>query len=436
MSKNSLQAVLAGLAIGVFGAAHADEARPYIYAGGVAIEYDQRDSMSPDDGGFGGAVAYGMPIKGTGFDVEFGLAYNSLKAVGNDDRDFQRHASAQFVYHWSRENWNLPWTLWSTPYLIGGLSIVQEDVADNSGSHFGLNLGGGLRHKLNSHGTAIRADIGVEQVLNNEVNPDDDRFLDVRLNVGIEVPLTTGGGTSDSDRDGVADSRDRCPNSVAGAIVDLKGCERDDDGDGVANTQDLCPDTVRGAPVGIDGCSGDADGDGVLDANDACPTTPFGVVVAANGCAQIAAPSQDSDLDGVADSIDRCANTGPNLAVDESGCAVAQTVVMSGITFDTNSATLTEGSKRELDAAVATMRGQQGLMIEIGGHTDSRGDDNYNHTLSERRADAVRGYLIERGISGTRLTAVGYGETQPRASNDTVEGRRANRRVEFKVLGQ
>ncbi len=75
-------------------------------------------------------------------------------------------------------------------------------------------------------------------------------------------------------------------------------------------------------------------------------------------------------------------------------------------------------------------------MVEIGGHTDSQGSDTYNLRLSESRANAVRNYLIQRGVEATRLIAKGYGESMPIAPNTTREGRAKNRRVEFKVISQ
>ena len=80
------------------------------------------------------------------------------------------------------------------------------------------------------------------------------------------------------------------------------------------------------------------------------------------------------------------------------------------------------------------MEQNPGLKIEIAGHTDNKGSDSYNQKLSQGRAEAVRDYLVTKWISGKRVLATGYGESEPETSNDTEEGRQINRRVEFKVL--
>jgi len=73
--------------------------------------------------------------------------------------------------------------------------------------------------------------------------------------------------------------------------------------------------------------------------------------------------------------------------------------------------------------------------VEVAGHTDSVGDEQFNQQLSEQRAEAVKDYLVRQGVAADRFTVVGYGEAAPRGSNDTVEGRRLNRRVEIRVIG-
>ncbi|MCD4682013.1 MAG: OmpA family protein, partial [Bacteroidales bacterium] len=104
--------------------------------------------------------------------------------------------------------------------------------------------------------------------------------------------------------------------------------------------------------------------------------------------------------------------------------------------FDFDKATLRSESANELDRLVKMLIDVPTMKIEISGHTDNVGSDNYNKQLSEDRAKAVVDYLIEKGIDQDRLTYAGYGETQPIADNDTEEGRQVNRRTEFKVLSK
>ncbi|MDP6436229.1 MAG: OmpA family protein [Gammaproteobacteria bacterium] len=92
------------------------------------------------------------------------------------------------------------------------------------------------------------------------------------------------------------------------------------------------------------------------------------------------------------------------------------------------------GDDDRLAAAAATLIDNPGLRVEVAGHTDSQGDSDYNIGLSQRRAETVRDYLVTAGVDQNRVTARGYGEDEPVASNATPQGRRQNRRVELRVL--
>jgi OOP family OmpA-OmpF porin len=142
----------------------------------------------------------------------------------------------------------------------------------------------------------------------------------------------------------------------------------------------------------------------------------------------------DSDRDGVFDSDDRCPATPLGMAVDGTGCPRKDPVVLRGVGFATNSATLTAASLPVLDGVAQDLRKYPRLRVELQGHTDSSGADAYNLDLSQRRADAVRNYLVSQGVSGTQLEARGLGESEPIADNGTPEGRADNRRVVMRVL--
>lgn len=173
----------------------------------------------------------------------------------------------------------------------------------------------------------------------------------------------------------------------------------------------------------------DSDGDGVPDSHDKCPGTPAGVEVDSEGCAL------DSDGDGVADYLDQCPDTSAGVAVDSVGCPLpGQTLmVLENVNFDFNSAQLTSDSEVVLDQAVRVLKQNSAVNVDIVGHTDNRGVESYNQQLSEKRAASVRDYLISRGVDASSLTAIGKGENSPISSNDTKDGRRKNRRVEFVV---
>jgi outer membrane protein OmpA-like peptidoglycan-associated protein len=110
-------------------------------------------------------------------------------------------------------------------------------------------------------------------------------------------------------------------------------------------------------------------------------------------------------------------------------------LTLGDVQFAPNQETLTPETTRKLSPLVTILKEQPKRHIRIEGHADSTGEESYNLDLSQRRADAVRDFLISNGIDATRITARGYGETEAMASNDTTAGRRENRRVEVIVLG-
>jgi OOP family OmpA-OmpF porin len=113
---------------------------------------------------------------------------------------------------------------------------------------------------------------------------------------------------------------------------------------------------------------------------------------------------------------------------------VPRRLVLEGVNFDFDRATLRQEDRDIIDKDVATLKEWGNIKIEVSGHTDSVGSDRYNMGLSLRRADTVRSYLINKGIAADRLVTKGYGESQPIASNDTEEGRFQNRRVELNQI--
>ena len=106
----------------------------------------------------------------------------------------------------------------------------------------------------------------------------------------------------------------------------------------------------------------------------------------------------------------------------------------NNVFFDFDKSNLKPESFVELDKLVELLKKNPTVKIEISGYTDDKGDEKYNQVLSQKRAESVMDYLIQKGIDKIRLTAKGYGETQPIAPNDTEENKAKNRRTELKVL--
>ena len=259
--------------------------------------------------------------------------------------------------------------------------------------------------------------------------------LDACPNTPMGAHVDARGCPTDADSDGVYDGIDQCPGTPASAKVDAKGCPTDADLDGVADGVDQCPNTPAGAVVDATGCPVDADKDGVPDGLDRCPNTPPGTEVDTSGC-QI---SKDSDGDGVDDTKDKCPGTAAGTRVDASGCPILFTpertpVILRGVTFETGKSALRPESYTVLDIVAGSLQGNPDIRIEIAGYTDNTGTAAVNTRLSQARAEAVRAYLVSKGVALERMIARGYGPSNPVATNTTAAGRAQNRRVELHQL--
>lgn len=248
-----------------------------------------------------------------------------------------------------------------------------------------------LRNDSDSDGLSDIAEVRVHHSDPRSQDTDGDG-LDDRL----EIELGTDPTVADSDGDGLTDG-----DEVNRYKTDpLKS---DSDGDGSADGMEIS--------AGSDPASRDSDHDGIVDGQDGCPNEPETV-------------NNYRDDDGCPDS----------LPLTTEALRPGQSLALEGVNFEEGSAELTSEARTALLAAVQTLKDNPGVVVEIGGHTDSRGDDAANRELSRRRAESVLLFLTEAGIPDTQLQARGYGEELPRATNNTEAGRARNRRIEFKVL--
>ena len=341
-----------------------------------------------------------------------------------------------------------------TQFLLGVGYAYNQFGEGSSQAEQGVGALAGLRLRLTRR-LAVRVDATADYMLDQAIAADDN--LHAGAHVGVSLLLFTGPGDKDkdliadnldrcpdtpkgtpveatgcpdTDRDRVADTGDRCANTPAGMAVDAVGCT-DVDADGVVDPQDRCAGTATGIRVDATGCAVpvDADADGVVDPQDRCAGTAAGVRVDATGCPL---PPVDADGDGVADASDRCVGTPAGTTVDAAGCPVAVAIVLEGVSFLTGSAKLTLDSQEPLNNAVSRLAERPDVRVVIEGHTDNVGNRDANIRLSKARAEAVRNYLISKGITRNRLTTVGLGPDQPVASNDTPDGRARNRRVQLR----
>jgi len=263
-------------------------------------------------------------------------------------------------------------------------------------------------------------------------------YLDKCPNTPTGIQVDSVGCPLDSDGDGVPDYLDLCPGTPAQAkgFVDKNGCLLDTDGDGVPDYLDLCPGTPVEARGHIDknGCLIDTDGDGVPDYLDKCPDTPAEArgMVDENGC------PRDIDGDGIPDYLDKCP-TIPGVK-SNNGCPEVKKEIrtlflkaLRGIQFESGKSSIKKTSNVILNRIAQVIIDNPTFLIEIRGHTDNTGTPASNMLLSQNRANAVREYLIKKGVSERKITANGFGDKKPVAKNKTAAGRKLNRRVEFIV---
>jgi len=184
----------------------------------------------------------------------------------------------------------------------------------------------------------------------------------------------------------------------------------------------------------------DGDGDGIPDQADKCPHTPWGAKVDDTGCAKEPVATRlvrkktdalDTDGDGVLDPLDKCPQTPQTAVVDENGCWATPDILFD---FDFDSAEIKPRYHSTLEVIIAVLRRNPGLKIEIQGNTDNVGPESYNQMLSEKRALAVKEFMVAKGVEPARLAAVGFGATRNVASNENNTGRALNRRIDFVPL--
>jgi len=297
---------------------------------------------------------------------------------------------------------------WSvTPFVLAGpsgLGVASERSAVGRDVDLGFHFGAGVKVFLTRR-VALRLDLRDTLTAKRGISDGVGHTIELLAGLTLTLNRKKRRAPSDRDGDGILDPDDAC--------IDVPGI----------------PDR-QGCPVG------DRDGDGVLDPDDACITVPG--IAEYDGC-----PIPDTDEDGILDPQDSCVEEPEtvNGFDDKDGCPDTLpdeirdfTGVIEGIYFDTNKDSIKPRSRDKLDHAAEVLTNFPSVSVEISGHTDDRGDDEYNRELSTRRAEAVRDYLVEHGVARDRLETRGVGETEPRDDNTTSRGRAKNRRIEFKLI--
>ena len=415
-----------------------------------------------DDIGLGAALGKAISPK---WNVELGADSSGHRRAGVDDRLRINTIDLNALRVFKREDR-------INPYLIAGIGQIDTNAPSNDKDIYG-KAGLGLMAdiaKNTSKGTnlQLRGEMHMRKVFGDPDLTDYVASLGLLYSWGGSIaapaaaaiaaiaPAVVKPVDGDDDRDGVPNSRDKCPNTPAGAKVDSDGCE--------------CGDVVlRGVTFVTDSSEITPQGQLVLDSlvaglqrragtkleirghTDSVGSEAYNLALSQRRAESVKAYLVSKGLNAADLSTiglgemqhiatnDTAEGREQNRRVTLQALSViceartSEDLVLRGVTFKTNSAVITPTSKLVLDSAVAYLKARPNAAAEVRGHTDSVGNDEANMRLSKARAEAVRDYLIAGGIDAGRLTANGYGETEHIAPNDTPAGREQNRRVTLRI---
>jgi len=392
-------------------------------------------------------LKFGAPALSLSRYLGAGFSVGAQYAIGNAENNNVdlNYSSIDGVVKYNLSEGNV------LPYLFAGYGLSRFAEGDDKEGFF----------PSTESGRTISGGIGVNFYLDDNfaVNlstsyrgvSEEDNYNHLQHIIGLSYNF----GAGDADKDGVPDEKDTCPD-VPG-LKEFDGCP-DTDGDGIPDNKDRCPEEA--GTEALQGCP-DGDGDGVADIDDACPEKAGSASM--NGC-------PDSDGDGVADNVDRCPeevgdpqNAGcpwadrdgdgvpdkDDQCPDEqgstanNGCPDQPTALIEFINSDHNrflfsasSSQLSSENKENLEQLKALLMQYPNVSITVEGHASSDGSTAYNQKLSEQRAAALKDHLTSIGVAGDRIQTIGYGETKPIEDNNTMNGRKSNRRAEINRSAQ
>jgi outer membrane protein OmpA-like peptidoglycan-associated protein len=379
------------------------------------------------------------------YSADFGVANGYISRNNASSSDFQKGWSsslrADVYYHFSDSK--LP----AQPFLF---SALQGNLRKGN-AFFSMPIGLGARYMVMNNSGMILAQVGYGLGLTQRMRNN----ITYSWGLYIDLKKKKDGGASnenlliDTDKDGVIDSQDQCPNEYG--LISNKGCPiNDKDNDGVADEKDKCPNEF--GPADNNGCPIiDRDKDGVGDKFDKCPELPG--PVSNDGC-----PLSDRDKDGIDDNNDKC----PDIAGSpvNMGCPVEESKITkkqddSGpiwiregnyfrsitgdslkyvIYFDFDNANLVQASFNLLSEVNQFMRKNNNWECSMEGHTDLEGDTDYNINLSIQRAKTAKQYLMSYGIKANKISTTGYGKSRPIIATFQEDLAWMNRRVEVLLV--
>ena len=290
------------------------------------------------------------------------------------------------------------------PILPPGDTVRADDF---STQHLQAGLGHLFALSFGRYDFGIRAEALARYTerknVAEEAPGDPRRYNDYVFNIGLQLPL------------GLRPEPPPPPPVEVVPVVLICSDGQDNDADGLVDypADPGCTSAEDNDETDPPQCSDgkDNDGDGLID------------FPADKGCTA----AEDND------EVNPCKTPAPGEVISLKGCGTGDVIVLNGVNFEFDKASLTVNAKTILDGVATELEAYPEIKIELGGHTDAKGSDEYNQVLSDKRAASVVSYLKRKGIAADRMTSAGYGESQPVADNETDEGRELNRRVELKV---
>jgi OOP family OmpA-OmpF porin len=424
--------------------------RVHIQDFGLTDQYAENGNASGLNGFLGkanttvGFSFYNSLSEKFAFSADFGVGNGYISRNNASSSDFQKGWSSSLrgdiFYHFSDSR--LP----AQPFLFTGL---QGNLRKGD-AFFSMPIGVGARYMVMNNGGMILAQVGyglgLTQRMRNNITYSWGIYVDLKKKKDSD---TKSDNLNDTDKDGIIDTQDKCPNEFG--LISNNGCPiKDKDNDGVADDKDKCPNEF--GPADNSGCPIiDRDKDGVGDLFDKCPELPG--PFSNDGC-----PLSDRDKDGIDDNNDKCPDI-PGSPVN-MGCPVEDTKhvkkeedlgptwISEGnhfrsitgdslkyvIYFDFDNSNLVQASFNLLSEVNQFLRKNNNWECSMEGHTDLEGDSDYNNELSVKRAKTAKQYLMSYGIKANKISTVGYGKSRPVVATFQEDLGWMNRRVEVLVV--
>ena len=387
---------------------HAEENAFYMTSGIGSYDSDQAKDQ---DTAYSAHIGFEY-----GFSDRWAAEVSALKLLANDKNFDVGLGRLDGLYYLTKsvDRWR--------PYLVGGTGYSKREFGFHTIDSLMMNAGAGIKYQINEH-FALRTDLRHLHHFDDDVQDTSFSFgLTVKLSGKKAFQVASNNTSKDSETNKRWISLEKrefdSPLSKSSQIqAERQASFSQPENDSTENMVAFTPSYAT-----------DEDLDGIPDKKDKCLLTPENITVDKDGCAI------DRDFDNVPDYLDQCPYSTLGVVVNKKGCEIVSTVskpkLKMNIYYDFNSQQLRKQYLSEFEKLAQYLTNHKDMIVQVEGHTDNRGDADYNMKLSVTRAKGIKKILVENfGIDSKRLRVLGRGESQPIANNECYLGRRQNRRV-------